>query len=281
MLYRKPLKTDLPLCPHTFISTILAQELRTILQMLLNNPAARLHQILTLCKKYQKESGSRLMLFGWRKVFRMVETTRDFAVMERIGRVYALAGEITELVSRFDDLDPQLYLGWREELEEAFLNLSFRSEFDTFIKQLPKTLLVNIEFCSNALSDRCPEPMVDPDQLMDLSKVAGELIKDVPGSDLDEAGKRYFLDYLALVRRAVDDYSLTGAPSLQGVVDAVTGTLATQRQVSIPTRDTPVGKRFWSLITKITKALAPPNEEDEGKNRGKATLRVLARRKAA
>lgn len=250
--------------------------------MLLNNPAARLHQILTLCKKHQKESGSRPMLVGWRKVFRLAENTRDFVVMERIGRVYTLAGEISELVSRFDDLDPQLYLGWREELEEAFLNLSFRSEFDTFVKQLPKTLLVNIEFCSNALSDRCPEPVVDLDQLIDLSKITGELIKEVPQSALDEAGKRYFLDYLTLVRRAVDDYSLTGAPSLQGVIDAVTGTLATQRQVSIPTRETPVGKRFWALTTKITKALSPPSEEDEARRkRDNATLKVLARRKAA
>jgi len=250
-------------------------------QMLMNNPAARLLQILTLCKKYEKESGSRPMLIGWRKVFRMTDRVRDFAVMARIGRVYGLAAEISSLVERFDDLDPQLYLGWRDELEEAFLNLSFRSDFDTFIKRVPKTLLVNIEFCSNALSERCPEPMVDPEKLIEISKLAGELIQDVPQSDLDEAGKRYFLDYLTLIRRAVDDYTLTGSPILQGVIDAVTGTLATQRQVSIPTRETPIGKRFWSLTTKISKALAPRNEEDEtGHERDNTTLKVVARNKA-
>lgn len=268
--------------PPSADSVCLARELRTCSSMFVNNPAARLHQILTLCKKHEKESGGRPMLMGWRKVFRMGETVKDFMVMERIGRVYVLAGEISDLVGRFDDMDPQLYLGWREELEDAFLNLSFRSEFGTFVKRIPRTLLVNVEFCSNALSERCPEPMVDPEKLIEINKLVLELIKSVQDSDLDEAGKRYFLDYLTLIRRAVDDYSFLGAPALQGVIDAVTGTLATQRHVSIPTRDTAVGKRFWGLTTKITKALAPPSEEEEAdRKRGKATLKVVARKRAA
>jgi hypothetical protein len=260
----------------------LARELHADVGMLMNNPAARLHQILSLCKKHEKESGSRPMLMGWRKVFRMGEHARDFAVMERIGRVYVLAGEISNLVDRFEDLDPQLYLGWREELEEAFLNLSFRSEFDTFVRRIPRTLLVNIEFCSNALSERCPEPLVDPEKLAELNKLAAELLPAVQDSDLDEAGKRYFLDYLTLIRRAVDGYTFQGAPALQAVLDAATGSLATQRQVSIPTRETPIGKRFWGLTTKIAKALAAPSEEGEAnRTGGTAALKVVARKRAA
>lgn len=251
--------------------------------MFVNNPAARLHQILSLCKKYEKESGARPMLIGWRKVFRIAESVKDFAVMERIGRVYSLAREISELIHRFDDLDPQLYLGWREELEDAFVNLSFRSEFQSFTRRIPKTLIVNLEFCSNALSDRCPEPMVDSEKLVEISRLAVELIKTVPQAQLDDAGKRYFLDYLTLIRRSVDDYSLAGAAGLQGAIDACTGTLVTQRQVSLPTRETAVGKKFWSLINKITRALAPPQdgEEAEFKASTRHAVRAVVREQAA
>jgi hypothetical protein len=260
----------------------LAQELRTEVAMALNNPAARLHHILTLCKKHEKESGGRPMLMGWRKVFRLGEGVRDFTVMQRIGRIHVLTGEISERVERYPDLDSQLYLGWLEELEEAFLNLSFRSEFGTFVKRIPRTLLVNIEFCSKALAERCPEPVPDAEKLAEIGRLSLELIKAVSDSDLDEVGKRYFLDYLSLVRRAVEEYALLGAPGLQAVVDAVTGSLATQRQVSIPTRETPVGKRFWGLIAKITKALTAPDEEDPDADKARRPgLRVVARERAA
>ena len=109
------------------------------------------------------------MLMGWRKVLRIAESVGDFCVMEQIGRIYGLPRQISELVRRHDDLDPQLYLGWREELEDAFLSLSFRSQFDTFTERLPRTLLVNLEFCSNALSQRCPEPVLDAEQIAGLA----------------------------------------------------------------------------------------------------------------
>ncbi|MCU0772220.1 MAG: hypothetical protein MUE94_10705 [Verrucomicrobia bacterium] len=250
----------------------------------MNNPAARLLQILTLCKKHEKESGTRPMLMGWRKVFRMAESVSDFAVMEQIGRVYAMVGEVSDLVGRFKDLDPQLYLGWREELGEAFLNLSFRSEFGTFASRLPRTMLVNVEFCSNALSERCPEPMVDSDKLAELGTLATDLIKQVPEADLDEAGQRYFMDYLTLIRRSVTDYPLSGAPALQGAIDACTGTLVTQRQVSLATRETPIGKKFWSLINKISRLLAPAESEDDhqqGKDGQRIAFKAVVRQKAA
>ncbi len=246
----------------------------------MNNPAARLHQILTLCKKHEKESGTRPMLMGWRKVFRMAESVSDFAVLEQIGRVYGLVGEISDLVVRFKDLDAQLYLGWREELEDAFLNLSFRSEFGTFVKRIPRTLLVNVEFCSNALSDRCPEPMVDVDKLAETGSLAVELVKQITEADLDEAGRRYFLDYVSLIRRAVSDYPLSGAPGLQGAIDACTGTLVTQRQVSLATRETPVGRKFWILINKISRLLAPAASEDENRDKS-ITFRAVVRKRAA
>jgi hypothetical protein len=189
--------------------------------------------------------------------------------MERIGRVYAIPEEISELIGRYDALDPQLYLGWREELEDAFLNLSFRSQFDTFTTRVPRTLLVNLEFCSNALSERCPEPMVDADRLAEIGKDAAEIMATVPESDLDAPGKQYFLDYLALIRRAVADYVLSGAVGLQGAIDSCTGTLVTQRGVSLANRETEVGKKFWGLINKVTKALAPPDEEADRAAHGK------------
>lgn len=242
----------------------------------MNNPAARLHQTLTLCKKYEKESGSRPMLMGWRKVFRMGESVSDFSVLERIGRVYGIPAQIDELVGRFPDMDPLLYLGWREELEDAFLNVSFRSDFDTFTKRIPRTLLVNLEFCSNALSERCPEPMLDADRLAEIGKDAVEIIKSLPAADVDAPGKQYFHDYLTLISRAVADYMLSGAVGLQGAIDACTGTLVTQRGVSLANRETEVGKKFWALINKVTKALSAPEEEAEKGSQRKKHLRYKA-----
>lgn len=251
--------------------------------MLLNTPAARLHQILTGCKKHQKESGARPMLMGWRKVFRMPDSASDFSVMSHISRVYAIPAEIVELVGRYNDLPPQLYLGWCEELEEAFGQVAFHSEFDSFVKRIPKTLLVNLEFCSDALGKRCPEPIVEQENLSELGEAVSEFHKQVIDAEMDDKSRRYLLDYLALIQRALERYDFTGSPGLQGALDACTGSVVTQRQVSLPMRETPLGKQFWSLLNKVTHELAPPKDKDESGEKGAKRVRqkLEPRKKAA
>jgi hypothetical protein len=199
------------------------------------------------------------MLVGWRKVFRMIDSVPDFVVLERVGRVWSLCPQTVELVEQCPDLSPPLYLGWREELEEAFLEVHAFAQFTRFVSRIPKTLLVNLEFCANALAERCPERMVADEALVELNKQAHELLRAVRSEEaLEPAGRRYLLDCAGLLKHALEDYPLRGSPGLQRALDASTGALVSQRNVAIPIRETPLGKRFWELVNKMTTAVVDP-----------------------
>jgi hypothetical protein len=219
--------------------------------MALNNPAARLHNVLTLCKKNRKEMGGQPMTKAWRKVLSLSEETEDIIVMSKVGFIYLLPSQIASEIQRFEDLDHRLYLGWQNDLAQAFTQISFGAAFSGFVDRLSDSLLINIEFCSHELSKRCPEKMVDEAELQKLKEAAyalyQEILKANPPPDLS----RYLLDHLYLIVEAIDNYMLSGARGLRTVVDAIVGTALTNHQTARQAKESTFGERFWGIAGKV------------------------------
>jgi hypothetical protein len=60
------------------------------------------------------------MLVGWRTVLELPEHLDDLITMNRVSKVFTLPSTISDQIRRFSDLDPELYLGWRQDLSTAF-----------------------------------------------------------------------------------------------------------------------------------------------------------------
>jgi hypothetical protein len=220
-----------------------------------NNPAGRLHNVLTLCKKHQKEMGGQPMVRAWRKVLALDDNVEDIVVMSKVGLVYVLPSHISAEIKRFDDLDQRLYLGWQNDLAKAFTQISFNAGFNEFVSRLTDSLLINIEFCSHELSKRCPEKMVDDEELKELKESAYGLYQEIQQGTLPPDLSRYLLDHTYLIIDAIDNYTLTGARGLRTALDAAVGAVITDHAVARRAKESAFGERFWAVIGKTAVVL--------------------------
>ena len=218
--------------------------------MALNNPAARLHNILKLCKSLANEMGGKPMVQAWRKVFSLDDDVEDIVVMSKVGRVYGLPSQISDEIKQFEDLDHTLYLGWKNDLAQAFQAISFTNAFSGFTNKLSDSLLINIQFCAHELSKRCPEKIVDDAQLAELKEAVYTLYQEVQKANLATELSRYLLDHLYLMIEAIDNYLITGARALQNSIDNIVGTVITNQKVATAVKDSPVGNKFWGVVGK-------------------------------
>jgi hypothetical protein len=71
--------------------------------MAINNSAARLHNILSLCRK--ADLGGKPMLKAWCNVLGHPESMEEILVVGKIGKVFALPTRITSEIAQIDDID--------------------------------------------------------------------------------------------------------------------------------------------------------------------------------
>ena len=219
----------------------------------MSNPAQRLHTILTRSKR--KELAANKMLVGWRNVLNQPDDIDDLILMSKIGKVFTLPSIVTTHIARFPDLAPNRYLAWRSDLTAAFRAITFNVTFGQFSNRLSDSMLVNIDFCADALDRRMPEKDISQQELDGIRQSAWSLYEEILKSDLPPNVSRYLLDQLYLIIEAIDDYEITGAAGLERSLNAVIGSVITETPTAKQANHTPFADRFWDIMTKTGVAL--------------------------
>ena len=67
--------------------------------MPLNNPAARLHEILTRCRKQELRSNP--MMKSWKSVLGLADDYEDILTMSKVGKVFTLPRLIGEQLRQY------------------------------------------------------------------------------------------------------------------------------------------------------------------------------------
>jgi hypothetical protein len=214
----------------------------------MSNPAARLHAILTRAKNVPAADK---MVDGWRRSLQLPQEMDDFTVMSKVGRVFTLPDLITKEIERFNDLEFDLYLGWRKDLGDAFRHVNFRTQFSQFSGKISTSLLMNIRFCAHELEKRIPEKQLSPEQVVELREAVWTLYNEVLKSELPPQLLRYALDHLFLIIEALDNYEITGAAGIELALNAVIGSVITQRDVAKKFSESDMGDKFWKTMSKI------------------------------
>jgi len=215
----------------------------------MSNPAQRLHTILTRSKR--KELAANKMLVGWRNVLNQPDDIDDLILMSKIGKVFTLPSIVATHIARFPDLAPNRYLAWRSDLTAAFRAITFNTTFGQFSNRLSDSMLVNIDFCADALDRRMPEKDISQEEFDGIRQSAWSLYEEILKSDLPPNVSRYLLDQLYLIIEAIDDYEITGAAGLERSLNAVIGSVATDRETAKQADTSSVGKQFWGVMTRV------------------------------
>jgi hypothetical protein len=219
----------------------------------MSNPATRLHAILARAKTV---GAADKMVDGWRRSLLLPADLDELAVMGKVGRVFTLPEIITREIQRFKDLDFDLDLGWRKDLGDAFRRIAFQTHFGQFSNRLSDSLLINIQFCAHELEKRVPEKEISREHVDQLRDAVWQLYDEVLKSDLPPTAFRYALDHLFLIIEALDNYVITGAIAVEVALNALIGTVATQREVAKDFSESDMGDKFWKTMSKIAVTLS-------------------------
>jgi hypothetical protein len=220
----------------------------------MSNPAARLHAILSRAKSVAQGEG---MIQGWRHCLQVNKEVEDLEVMSKVGLVFTLPTIITSQVERFPELTKDdLYVGWKNELTDAFRIISFQSNFGQFSTRLSESLLVTLRFCAHALDQRLPEKEIAPEQINELRDAVWGLYGEVEASGLAPDLIRYALDHLFLIIQALDNYEIMGGTGVGTALNTVIGAVVTQPEISRKFSQSELGEKFWKTMGRIAVALS-------------------------
>ena len=220
----------------------------------LNNPAGRFQQILERARKEDRGANAAQI---WARLLGVAVGERS-QLFYLLGRVMALPTRLKELVEREPNIDHSVYLRWMPQIEAALSNQHLNGQFATFMDQIDNTTLYGIEICSDLLSRRCPEQLLDEPELQALSEEISDLIRAVYQSGLDIELKEAILEHLYALQLAIKEYPITGSAALRRAFEATLGSVVTSPKPFEKTQKTPEGKRFWKILGRILLILSIP-----------------------
>lgn len=206
-----------------------------------NNPAGRLHELLLSLKNMPKTNPS-LGCFAI-----VLNASNDTVVLlQRIGRMAALVERTKERVMTIKDQNTEIFLEWVLPVQQAFSSLALSAAISSFTDRYDAVVLERLRFCADMLSRRASEPELVAQELKEVEKEIGELIKEIRTSETDAMLKEFMLRHLNSISEAIREYNLFGSDRIREEVSAAIGAVYFYPKAAKLPR-----KEYWQVISHV------------------------------
>jgi len=216
----------------------------------LNNPASRLHALLSNAKIGGEKYRGKPATEGWAMLLN-VPTENQPLMLKRLGGVMELPLAIKTRIENLPDVDHKLFLRWLPKVEEAFRANHLAGGFHGFIDKIDETTLYGIEHCAALLSNRDPEAEIASEELEAIRLQVEEMINEMKDAEIDQALKNFLLRHLFAIRNAIDEYQVFGSKPLVTAFGEAIAAVYTEPQTAFKSASTPIGERFWKCVVKL------------------------------
>ncbi len=216
-----------------------------------NNPAGRLHSILSTMKVVSGQS----LLRAWASALGVSE--RDMPkFFRRYGEALGLPVQICNQLQSIPELGKvQLYLKWLPPLERALSQMQLNSSSANFFGSFDNAAFDNLETAAQMLSMRRPEKTVDPKALRELAQNARQLRLEANASDIDARLKDLVIENLDRILDAIEEYNIVGVAALEREVERTIGSWQLKKRDYEELSKQPSGRRYFRLIWNILQVL--------------------------
>lgn len=212
----------------------------------MNNPAARLHSILSQVYAYKGKGNPSIAV--WASIFKV--PADDIPLVNyKVASLFILPNQIQEEVYRCDGVNQALHLKWMEPVNKAIKHSSLSSSINHFADHLTEGAIVSLEHCADMLSTRTFEIAADVVKLGDVRKDLDSLYADVYSSDIDKQVKYYILRHLDLIRNSIRDYEINGVTPIIDSIDAFLGSTRTNGTMAKEAGKSKFGERIIQTVT--------------------------------
>lgn len=236
-----------------------------------NNPAGRLHAILSRAKEGVGTSGYVRTINLWIEVFDIEIPEADVLapeLEETVSRLLQLNKLINETEARLRNIEglPDRYFRPFERIRDIPRKslAALDSDIGGTIRAVTETDMTILEFCSERLGEQHAEPIVDEGELTSILENVDILFNEVQQSDLDPELKTFVLDGLESIRRGIFEFRIRGPQRLKETLAEIVGTLTVNHDVIRAARDQDQSiverfeKAFYRLAAAVSFAVDGP-----------------------
>ena len=184
-----------------------------------NNPAGRLKSLLEEgLRKPKNEPIYKI----WASLL-LVNEDDIPTLLRRLAHVNSLINEIEFQIRTIDDITPEIFLKWTHSVKNALKNLNFSAPWDIFIRKIDREVLYGLEVCSDLLSKKRPEKVINPQLLSELMEEVDILITQIHESTIDDELRNILLEQLLIIKHALEEYKIRGIKGLESALKQFIG----------------------------------------------------------
>jgi len=210
----------------------------------MNNPAARLLNILEQGGKKPKDKNCRLV---WCELLN-IDPNDKVMLFGRLGKVIALSSDIVDELQKIDGVNVERYMHWAKPLENAFFESTLSGQWHQFNKHVNEHVFNYLTMTSDFLSYRAPQPILPKTDLDKIVDGARKLLDEIKQSDLTTEIKEYMIKQLQKICIAADEYQITGSKYVVDVIDATFGHAILKNDLVKSAQNNTVAKKFWKFM---------------------------------
>jgi hypothetical protein len=225
----------------------------------LNNPAARLHELLHKAKQGGDKYRGKPSTESWSMLLN-VPNDNQALMLKRLGGIMELPSVIKGRIENLADVEHDLYLRWLPKVEEAFRANHLAGGFHAFIDKVDDTTLLGIEHCAAILSRRDPDPEIKSEELESLRQQVEDLIKETTEAEIEPDLRKFVLKHLFAIRNAIDEYQIFGSKPLVTAFGEAVAAAYTEPQTAVKASASPQGNKFLKFIAGLSLVLAAGNQ---------------------
>lgn len=177
-----------------------------------NNSASRIVNLVTSIPYHQDNTST---LEVWAQLFGLNELLpkkKIHVVAERLGSV---SRELELVRTQMDErnFSPELYNPSIAHLEEACSTIILGGTWNQVRQHLTSEVIVVLSFCGEIITDE--EDLITPEKLSSIAKQIDALSQLLSTSQLPPRLRSLLQHHIELIRRALEEYPITGAKGFQ------------------------------------------------------------------
>ncbi len=214
-----------------------------------NNPAGRLHALLSEARARKFQDGERL-----RKVWGVlldVDSSDTPLLLSITIQLMSLVQQTRKGVESLENIDKETFLVAVIDVESAFASTNIDTPWMVFAQQISERTMLGLAFCSDRLSGVMGESIIENAVLDELKSEVEAMIDDVLKSDMASPLRAIILDHLESIRRAIVLYKIRGTQGLKEALDSGFGSLARQAAAPLTPADKTLVGRLVDLFAKL------------------------------
>jgi len=215
----------------------------------LTSAAGRLHALIAEGRKIPTTV---FMRDAWPKVLH-AEGASPLELLTLLASVLRLPAEAEAEIRRLDHADHQDLLLWVEPVQQAFSILNMAAHWEAFRGPFDRDAsgLVALKIAANMIHRQFPQPIVEPDVLVDLLRQISDVRSEALSAEIDVDLKFLILDHLRQIEFAIETYHLRGATGIREAAETALGALMTRPAVVAKSADVPVTRSFGRVLRRV------------------------------